>query len=112
MVVSDTSSNDWPLRSSFMIPGWSDTGDDTDSHTARYRPSSTSPVTPSSAQTNFTDLPILPKEEDSELGSRGRPRGLSFLEMLNEEKEMEGLENLTTGVKEKRERPTLDRLDV
>ncbi|KAJ2914851.1 hypothetical protein MD484_g5562, partial [Candolleomyces efflorescens] len=112
MVISDTSSNDWPLRSSFMIPGWSDTGDETDSHTARYRPSSTSPVTPSSAQTNFTDLPILPKEDDAELGLRGRSRGLSFLEMLNEDKEMEAKESLSTEMKEKRERPTLDRLNV
>ena len=112
MVISDTSGDDWPLRSSFMIPGWSDREDDNDSHTARYRPSSTSPVTPSSAQTNFTDLPILPKEEDSELGLRGRPRGLSFLEMLNEDKEVEARENLETELKGRRERPTLDRINI
>lgn len=74
--------DDWPLKSSFMIPGWYEAEDDS----AKYRPSSGSPVTPSSMQTNFPDLPYLSKDEEREIGvSRHRHNDLSFLEMLKED---------------------------
>ncbi|KAF5335478.1 hypothetical protein D9611_012195 [Ephemerocybe angulata] len=80
-MVCSESGNDWPLRSSFMIPGWYEAEDDTVN--GQLRPSSGSPITPSSAQTNFPDLPYLTKEEEMELGlGSERDKELSFEEML------------------------------
>ncbi|TEB23663.1 hypothetical protein FA13DRAFT_1739846 [Coprinellus micaceus] len=78
MVVS--SADDWPFRSSFMIPGWSY---DPEEDGARRRPSSdTPPITPSSANTKFGDLPFLRKDDDLD-------RDISFMEMLKEDSKHE-----------------------
>jgi hypothetical protein len=63
-----------------MIPGLSY---DPEEDGARRRPSSdTPPITPSSANTKFGDLPFLRKDDDLD-------RDISFMEMLKEDSKHE-----------------------